>query len=42
MRRAAPVALLVLALAGCGDRGSGPTRLDFDGLGATPVVRVIG
>jgi Protein of unknown function (DUF3179) len=38
-RRLAPAALLVLVLAGC---GGGPTRLDFHGLGATPVVRVIG
>jgi Protein of unknown function (DUF3179) len=40
MRRAGLVALLVLVLAGCGG-GSGPTRLDYRGLGATPVIRVI-
>jgi hypothetical protein len=41
MNRAAPAALLVLVLAGCGAGRSSPTRLDFHGLGAAPVVRVI-
>jgi hypothetical protein len=40
VRRAGLVALLVLVLAGCGS-GSGPTRLDYRGLGATPGIRVI-
>lgn len=34
-------ALLVLVLAGCGGGGHGPTRIDYHGLGATPVFRVI-
>jgi Protein of unknown function (DUF3179) len=41
MRRAGLVALLVVVLAGCGGGNSGPTRLDYRGLGATPVIRVI-
>jgi Protein of unknown function (DUF3179) len=41
MPRIAPAAPLVLVLAGCGGHG-GPTRLDFRGLGATPLVRVVG
>jgi hypothetical protein len=41
MKRAVLVAALVLALAACGS-GSGMRRLDFRGLGATPVVRVTG
>jgi hypothetical protein len=41
MPRVGCTALLVLVLAGCGGLGS-PTRLDFRGLGATPVVRVVG
>jgi hypothetical protein len=41
MRRAGLAALLVLVLAGCGSGRSGPTRLDYHGLGATPVIRVI-
>jgi Protein of unknown function (DUF3179) len=42
MRRAAAAVLLVLALAGCGGGRGGPARLDFRGLGDTPIVRVIG
>jgi hypothetical protein len=42
MRRAGLVAFLVLVLAGCGGGSRGPTRLDYRGLGSTPVIRVIG
>jgi hypothetical protein len=41
MRAGAAAVLLAVALAGCGS-GSGQTRLDFHGLGTTPVVRAIG
>jgi Protein of unknown function (DUF3179) len=41
MRRTGLATLLVLVLAGCGGGRSGPTRLDFRGLGATPVGQVI-
>jgi uncharacterized protein DUF3179 len=41
MTRLVPAALLVLVLAACGGARGGPTRLDFSGLGSTPVVRVI-
>ena len=41
MRRVALVPLFVLVLTGCGGR-SGVAHLDYRGLGATPVVRVIG
>lgn len=42
MTRAGIAALLVFVLAGCGGGSSGPTPLDYHGLGATPVIRVIG
>ena len=42
MRRAGIAALLVVLVAGCGRGSSGPTRLDYHGLGTTPVIRVIG
>lgn len=42
MARLASAALLVLVLAGCGSGQSGPTRLDFHGLGATRLVRGAG
>lgn len=42
MRRAALTAFLVFLLPGCAGGSGKPTRLDFRGLGATRVVRVIG
>jgi Protein of unknown function (DUF3179) len=42
MRGVALAALLLLIVAGCSGGGSGPTKLDYRGLGATPVIRVIG
>ncbi len=41
MSRAAGAVLLLLVVAGCGGR-SGPARLDYRGLGDTPVVRAAG
>ena len=42
MTRAGAAVLVALVLAGCGGGRSGPTRLDFHGLGATPLVRGAG
>src|SRR5919204_2784674 len=41
MRRAVLATLLVLVLAACGGGRRGPARIDYHGLGATPVIRVI-
>ena len=41
MRRLSLAALLALLVLGCGGH-RGPTKLDYSGLGSTPVIRVIG
>jgi hypothetical protein len=42
MKGVALAALLLLVVVGCGGGESGPTKLDYRGLGATPVIRVTG